>query len=376
MNFTQLKTIVIIGATGHFGGRIGRRLLGEPNTKLIVTSRNSSSAQAFASELNKINPSHEVQATSIDQFSDSFEHDLEKLSPDIVIHTAGPYQGQSYRVAEACIAAGSHYIDLADGREFVEKFHQLNDKARKSGVLLVSGASTLPGLSSAVVDHYRKDFQDLSRVEISIAPAHQTPRGLSTIASVLSYCGKSFSVLENGKQTTRYGWQNLKRQQYPDFGSRLSAVCDVPDLTLLPKYFPGVKTVTFHAALEAQWEQLALWCMGWLSRLGIVKNWNSCLPMFNYISEKLIRLGSDTGGMHVYMSGTDKVGQIKEITWHLTAKKNHGPEIPCTPALILARKLAQGKISLRGAKPCLGLISLTDFDKEVESLAISWRADT
>jgi len=372
---TSNKTILVIGGTGHFGGRICRRLLGEPNTNLVVSSRSISSAQNLSKELKQIAPDYEVTAASLDQCSDNFERDLEKISPDIVIHTVGPYQGQNYRVAEACVAAKSHYLDLADGREFVEGFAQLDALAKEAGVLLVSGASTLPGLSSAVVDHFRNEFQLIRSINVSIAPAHQTPRGIGTISAVLSYCGKPFKVLENGKQITRYGWQDLRWQQYPDLGKRLSAACDVPDLSILPGYLPGIQTVTFHAALEARWEQLALWCMGWLTRSGVITDWSKLIPLFNIISEKLIRLGSDKGGMHIHFSGIGKDEAPKDIKWFLTAKNNHGPEIPCIPAVILARKLVTDEIRTRGALPCLGLISLEDFDHEVSSLDISWRVE-
>jgi hypothetical protein len=42
------------------------------------------------------------------------------------------------------------------------------------------------------------------------------------------------------------------------FGRRLTAVCDVPDLALFPKRYPGVQSVTFRAALEVSCEHLAL----------------------------------------------------------------------------------------------------------------------
>lgn len=370
---SDIKTILVIGATGHFGGRICRRLIGQPNTRLIVTSRSFSKASFFADELQSINTSYEVSPHSIDQFSSTFEKVLRSLAPDIVIHTAGPYQGQSYQVAKACIAARCHYIDLADGREFVERFSELDESAKNAKVLAVSGASTLPGLSSAVIDRFREKFLSIRAINISIAPAHQTPRGIGTISAVLSYCGKPFTVLECGTQVTRFGWQDLRWQQYPALGKRLSGACDVPDLSLLKDYLPGIRTITFHAALEARWEQIGLWCMGWLTRIGLVKSWLNWVPLFDSVSEKLIRFGSDRGGMHVRLSGTGTDGNDKELSWYLVAQKNHGPEIPCTPALVLVRKLVRNELSLRGAYPCLGLITLDDFDSEVKGLEISWQ---
>ena len=156
-----LKKIVVIGGTGHFGGRICRRIFGEPNTELVVTSRSLANARSMADEI-RLSGTAAISAAQLDQTQHSFEADLTALNPDIVVHTAGPYQGQDYRVAKACIQAGSHYIDLADGRDFVQGFGSLHEEAQRRGLLLVAGASTLPGLSSAVINAHRDEFEGAS----------------------------------------------------------------------------------------------------------------------------------------------------------------------------------------------------------------------
>lgn len=367
-----MKRIIVIGGTGHFGGRICRRLAGQADVEMTITSRSLGSAQDFVAELRALRPAATIEAAALDQSSTAFESDLPALDPDLVIHTAGPYQGQDYRVAKACIQAGSHYIDLADGRDFVGGFAALDADARRNKLLLVSGASTLPGLSSVVIDSLRDRFAAIERLEISIAPAHQTPRGKSTISAVLSYCGKPVPMLIDGKWETLHGWHDLKLHRYPDLGVRLSGACDVPDLELLPDYVAGVDTVTFHAALESKLEQITLWNMGWLIRAGIVKKWDRCVPMFQRISDRLIGFGSVVGGMHIKISGSGKDNKPLSLTWNLVARKNHGPEIPCTPALILARKLLVDEISTRGAMPCLGMFSLADFAAEIADFDVQW----
>jgi hypothetical protein len=167
----------------------------------------------------------------------------------------------------------------------------------------------------------------------------------------------------------------MRTQRYPNLGRRLSGACDVPDLGLLPAYVPGVETATFHAALEATWEQIALWKMGWTTRLGIVSTWDRLVPSFQRLSDRLIKLGSDTGGMQMRISGVGANQQARTVVWNLTAHQNHGPEIPCVPALILARKLAAKQITMRGAFPCLGMITLSEFDVEVSDLDIKWTVD-
>ena len=367
-----MKRIVIIGGTGHFGGRICRRLVDEPNIELVVTSRDLARAEALANELCAIAEAGNISAAALDQSSSDFAVRLSELSPNIVIHTAGPYQGQDYRVAEACIEAGSHYIDLADGREFVSGFEALNDDAKRNNLLLVSGASTLPGVSSVVIDSLRDRFKNIQKIDISIAPAHQTPRGKSTISAVLSYCGRPVRMLIDGQWETKHGWQDLRRHRYPDFGMRLSAACDVPDLELLPAYVEGVDTVTFHAALESTLEQITLWNMGWITRAGMIKTWDGFVPMFQKISDRLIGFGSQVGGMHLEVSGSNNDGAPFSLTWNLVARQNHGPEIPCSPALILARKLLADQISTRGAMPCLGMFSLSDLAAELADFDVRW----
>lgn len=366
------QKVVVFGGTGHFGARICRRLARQDGLDLIVTSRSAERANQLAAELQAQTAA--VTSVAIDQDSPDLADQLRELNPAIVIHTAGPYQGQDYRVAEACIDASCHYVDLADGRQFVAGFDSLDAAAKDAGVLLITGASTLPGVSSAVIDEYRDQFGHIDSIEISIAPAHQTPRGIGTVRAVLSYCGAPFKSWREGQWHTVHGWQDLRMQRYPALGRRLSGACDVPDLALFPDYVHGVTTVSFHAALEAPWEQLGLWCMAWLTRAGLVRDWTRFASSFSAMSERLIRLGSTRGGMQMRMTGPDQGGKSTALTWHLLAQQNHGPEIPCTPAIVVTRKLLDGELSAPGAYPCLGLFTVAEFMDELAEFDVSVEA--
>ena len=49
----------------------------------------------------------------------------------------------------------------------------------------------------------------------------------------------------------------------------------------------------------------------------------------------------------------------------------HGPIIPATAAVLLARKLLAGALPARGAMPCMGLFTLDEFVAETSDLDMS-----
>jgi hypothetical protein len=267
-------------------------------------------------------------------------------------------------VALAALACGAHYIDIADGRAFVAGFvAAVQPAADAAGRLAITGASTLPALSSAVVDSMRKSLKTLNSIEILIAPGQQVPRGVATMAAVLGYAGKPFPWWQDGVWRVAHGWQELKAETF-SFGHRLSAACDVPDLVLLPDRYTEVSTVTFRAALEVSVQHIALWTLAALRRIGVPVPLARWAPALNRVGNWLDRFGSGTGGMKVRVVGIDLLGQRNRREWELIAKDNHGPEIPCMATILLALKIGRGGDMGGGAKACMGLIPLREFEGE------------
>jgi hypothetical protein len=344
--------VIVIGGLGNFGSRICKRLAQEPRLEIIATGRRADSAWGS------------VKTTMLNTDSPTFAADLKSLAPDLVIHCAGPFQGQDYRVALASMACKAHYVDIADGREFVVGFTTaVGAAAQVAGRFAITGASTLPALSSAVVDFLRAPLAEIDSIDVVIAPGQHAPRGAATIAAVLGYAGRSFLCWRNGEWRKVYGWQDLKRQRF-SFGSRLSAACNVPDLELFPERYAGVRTVTFRASLEVSLQHYGLWTLAACRRMGLpipVARWGASL---DHMGTWLNRLGSDTGGMTVRVSGWTGAAHRLCRTWELVAAGNHGPEIPCMAPIILANKLRQDHAFRPGAQVCMGILGLSDFEPE------------
>jgi saccharopine dehydrogenase-like NADP-dependent oxidoreductase len=361
-----VKRILILGGYGNFGSYIARSLASEPDIQLIIAGRSEAQGREFANTLPAANW---PQCIAID-IRQPFEEQLTGASPDVVIHTIGPFQGQDYRVAEACIRHGAHYVDLADARAFVGGIDALDNAARSSGVLVVSGASSVPCLTAALVDEALVRFSVLHELDYGISAAQQTNRGLGTASSVLSYVGRPFRALRSGRWRTVYGWQNFHAERYPGLGLRLFADCDIPDLDLFPKRYPQLRTVRFCAGHEIKLLHIGTWLLSWLVRLRM-------LPPLDRFAERPLNLsflfdplGSDESGFHMYLKGIGKDGCAREEAVFIIARSGHGPLIPCMPAIILAKRIAEGSLLERGARPCLDLIPLDEYLKALRGFQI------
>jgi len=356
---------VVIGAAGVFGSRVARRLAGDARFELVLAGRRREALEALRASYGDAS----VQVAALDTNDAGFAAALAALQPQLVIHTAGPFQGQDYRVAEACIEAGSDYIDLADGRSFVTGIARLHERALAAGRLLVTGASSVPAMSAAAVDALLPRFAVLERIEHTINPGNQTPRGDATVASILGYCGRPIRVWRDGRWQVAYGWMDSRLQTFP-FGRRRVGVCEIPDLDLFPARYPQVRTVMFRAGLELPFLQGGTWCAAALVRLGLIRNLASYAPALRRFSELFFRFGSEVGGMTIELSGTGLDGRPLQLRWWLSADRGDGPQVPVTPAVVMARCIADGTIAAKGAMPCVGLLTLEQIEAGFDGYAL------
>ncbi len=119
---TALK-VLILGGYGTFGGRLAQLLADEDRLTLIIAGRSLAKAQAFCASLRS---AATYLPAAFDRDGD-VERQLRELAPDVVVDASGPFQSYGadpYRVVRAALALGIHYLDLADGSDFVRGIAQ------------------------------------------------------------------------------------------------------------------------------------------------------------------------------------------------------------------------------------------------------------
>lgn len=367
------NTVLVIGGYGNFGRFISTELAKLRNSTLIIAGRSIAKASRHAEELR----SHPetlatIKAVTLD-INNNLSQSLNSLTPAVVIHTSGPYQNQTYHVAEACINADAHYIDLADARNFVTGINALDQNAQKHDVLVCAGASSVPALTSAIIDNYLGEFSQLESVDYAIATAQLTNQGLATTSAVLSYAGKPFDQLKDGKKNEVFGWLNTRRRTFWQLGTRLLGNCDIPDLALFPKRYPSVKHLRFQASLEIKFLHRCLAIFSGAVKLKLLPNLQPWAKTLLSISRLFDFLGHDNSGFYMELAGTDKSGKAKTILFEISATHGDGLYIPCIPSILLTKKLLNGTTRQRGATACMGLISLQEYLEALTALRIHWR---
>jgi hypothetical protein len=365
------QRVLVVGGSGAFGGRLVDGLIANSGFDVVVAGRDLERARAKAAPRGERAAVLQLDAAAVTP------EILVASGAAIVVDAAGPFQGADYRLARAAIAAGMHYVDLADGRDFVAGFGALDAAARAAGVVALSGASSTPALSHAVLDRLTQGWREIDTIEIAISPGNRnSPRGLSVISAILSYTGKPVRVFAEGEWTVQPGWGTPIRRTMPGLGRRWLSLCETPDLDLVPARFSPRRTAIFRAGLELSLMHLGLCLAGLPVRVRLLPSLAPFATMFRGLAERLKGFGSDRGGMIVEAAGVGADGNPVRALWSLAAEAGDGPVVPTLPAMAAIRAIADGRLSQAGARPCVGVLDLDGISREFGPYRISTQLST
>jgi len=121
----------VLGAAGRTGRAVARQLH-EFGLPLVLAGHDRASLQALATALD--------EAPRV--FVGTLEETLAELAhwaPSVVFNTVGPFDATALRVARAC-PPGTHYVDVSAELPAAQAILAMDDEARATGRVLVTGA--------------------------------------------------------------------------------------------------------------------------------------------------------------------------------------------------------------------------------------------
>src|SRR5690349_14931343 len=104
------RKVVILGGYGTFGRHVAEHLSAVPDVRLTIAGRHPDRGSQLAASLGA--GLCRCDADDPASLRGAVE------GAWLVINTSGPFRAGNYSAPLACIAAGCHYVDLADGRDY------------------------------------------------------------------------------------------------------------------------------------------------------------------------------------------------------------------------------------------------------------------
>ncbi len=333
------RHLVVYGGGGFFGRLVVRDLLQHTLARITIASRNPRRLDFGAHE-------SRVQWTR-SNFLDADSVRSVIRGADAIISCAGPYQGMSLDLLEACIKHGVHYIDVADDRDFVERAYRLGPRIEQAGIFAFVGCSVVPGMSALLARFASERVGGCDRVRIIISPGTKDARGPASFASLLSTVGEEFTVPRDGSRKILRGWTERERADFPaPVGRRwVYSVMDVADHLTLPQNL-GARSVSFKIGSEMDILNRAMEMVRWIkSGLG-PRMTNRLIPLMRRAIGFLGMFGTSRGAMMVEVTGPE--GQRMALS---VSRESEGQIIPAILPSLAAGTVLEGELRTSGIVP-------------------------
>jgi short subunit dehydrogenase-like uncharacterized protein len=177
-------TIVIAGGSGVFGSVLAKEILSSTPARLILTGRHLGRLEAARRRLPFAD---RATAKRLDlEHAENFSREISGAFA--VVCAAGPFRSLSPGLPGAAMRAGCHWLDLSDDRQWVTALlanSVLSIAARKAGVAILPGLSTVPALSGFLVRSCRERLPDARRARVTLWIGNRNPKGAGAIESAL-----------------------------------------------------------------------------------------------------------------------------------------------------------------------------------------------
>ncbi|MFG1663836.1 saccharopine dehydrogenase NADP-binding domain-containing protein [Streptomyces sp. Y7] len=152
----------VLGGTGRSGRMIAAQLARRGLTAVLV-GRNAHRLHAAAQEAG----SETLQAPTLAVAAS----EIRRQRPNVVINTVGPFTATAPEIIDACRAAGSHYIDLANDVAALSAAFAMHDAATQAGHTLVTGAGFGVTATESVVVKLCQGRPAPLRVRVDMVPS-------------------------------------------------------------------------------------------------------------------------------------------------------------------------------------------------------------
>lgn len=358
--------IIVLGGAGDMARRTVRELAAEPDlTAVTVADCDLAAAESLASGLGA-----KVSAVAVDA------NDHDALVSAIRGHDAaasgiGPFYRYEVKAARASIEAGVPYVSLCDDYDGAQAVLEMDGAAKSASVTVLTGLGWTPGLSNVLARKGAEQFDLVDEINVAWGSSASDSEGYAVILHTLHIFTGRVPSYRKGRLVDLPAGSDKEVVLFPPPVGRVNCYhLGHPEPVTLPRFVPGVRTVTLKGGMSEQpLNDLAIW----LARLRLTdtpakkdvlgKIIKTTLPFLSKLGEaeepcSAVRV--DVGGW----SGD----AYRQVSYGAAA---HMPELTGLPLAIGTLMLARGDIHLPGVVAPEACIEPDPFIAELEKRGVT-----
>ena len=357
--------IIVLGGAGDMARRAVRELAAEPEvTALTVADINLDAAARLAAELGD-------KATA--EWIDANDHQglvWAIHGHDAVASGIGPFYRYEAQMARAAIEAGVSYVSLCDDYDGAQAVLALDEAAKAAGVTVLTGLGWTPGLSNLLAHKGARQFDRVDEINVAWGSSASDSDGYAVILHTLHIFTGQVPSFQRGRLVNVPAGSGKEVVLFPPPVGRVNCYhLGHPEPVTLPRFLPGLRTVTLKGGLSEQpLNDLAIW----LARLRLTDTpakkdvlgqiIKAALPFLSKLGEadepcSAVRV--DVGGW------IDDV--YRQVSYGAAA---HMPELTGLPLALGALQLARGEIDCPGVIAPEACIEPESFLAELEQRGV------
>ena len=238
--------IIVLGA-GEVASRAARELVAEPDVSTVtVADRSFEAALQLASELGE-----KALAVRLDA-NDHITLVAAVRGHDVAANGISSLHCREARVAHAAIEARVPYVSLCDDYDAVRAVLVLDDAARMAGVTVLTGLGWTPGLSNVLARKAAEQFDLADEINIAWGGSATDSRDAVFLRVVDSFTGPVPSF-HGGQRVDMAPGSGKEAILFPPPVGKVNCYhLRHPEVITLPRFLPGLRTVTLKGGLSEQ----------------------------------------------------------------------------------------------------------------------------
>lgn len=243
----QQNSFLLYGANGYTGRLIAEMAAGY-GLQPILAGRNEKALKEMSDQLG--------YPFRVIDLSDTAALQAALKEVKLVLHAAGPFQFTARQMMEACIAAGTHYLDITGEIAVFEKAKSYDAAAKEAGVMIMPGVGfdVVPTDCTAV--YLKQQLPDATHLKLAFAMlGGKLSHGTAT--TMAENMGEGGAVRENGKITRKpLGHKGM----WIDFGEKTMFVMCIPWGDVSTAYSTtGIPNIETYAAASPKTFRMLKW---------------------------------------------------------------------------------------------------------------------